>query len=461
MFSRIKHLVTKKAHSLASDPARASRTVLASVLVLGIFSLTLNLGSQIAPALFGAYIEGSGPGSDFVEASMVSHNPLDQQSQDDQIEIKSAADQAVIERAQTCFENRQGDNPAHKQLLERFEESFSGILPGAGNLMLEYSADINDRRDQLVREVLKKYANLKFCVPEESFETIHSQNYTTLLGYLNTLSQVREHEEDPEEYPIDELHGNFIGTLSSEFSFAAKDLVATEQHVTDVIDHAIDFAIKLDQQTGDKVVQLTNQTTNRLIATSNTALKTVGKLGVEGNNISGAFSGMLADLRSIFAIDHTIPKTVGSGGSQEKLDGKPKTEENIGKIEGHDPIYAALDLDSIEQAGLPPVGTDIHDEVERLIKGEGKEVSYGLLNLFKIEKRPTISKYLGKSMTMYVGAKLNLDPLTPGAEEDIAAAADTFAIKINNPPDDQICYPLDPSQEDKDCFEFKVEPSLI
>ncbi|MCF7846132.1 MAG: hypothetical protein K9L85_02750 [Candidatus Peribacteraceae bacterium] len=445
MFKKIKNIVSNQADKIIRDPVHASRVVVSSVLILGIFSLTLNLGAQVAPELLGA---------DSTRAEQVSIPTKKAVA-----EYQSEADKAVLELADKCMTSRGKDTPEWKEFMNNFEKSMSGILPGAGNLILNNPGIVSDRKKQLVVEVMKKYSNLKFCIPEETFETLEQENYKKLSQHLGPFFQVRLREDDTSgEYPANEVHPVFISNFSNELYYAEKDILDTSIFVTDIIDRAIDSAVKLDQQTGDEVALLTSVTSNRLAATTNYALKKVGEVNSDDSNIDASISGILYDIREILAIEHTVGKPVMNGGSWEKPPVSAELKKRIGQAKGHDPVYASNI--SLEQLGLPSVGDEIYDEIDRLIKGDN-QISYGLLNLFSIEDRPVLSKYLGIGMVMYAGSKLGLDPFTPGAEDDVATAANTFTIKVNNPPDDQVCYPLDPSQKDKKCFDFAPQVILL
>ncbi|MFH0834395.1 MAG: hypothetical protein V2A63_03330 [Patescibacteria group bacterium] len=438
MFKKLKDLVSREAKKIIGDPLHASRAALSTVLILGIISLTLNLGAQVIPELLGASLGKTlGAGEDLRA-----------------INTQRAADQAIVERTRTCIANRKGEKDS--KMMAELEKSMKGVLPGIGKLILNDPATAENRKKQLVVEIMRKYTNLKFCIPEQSFDVLYLENYSGLSQSLNTYFQARLQEEDPENNPDGEVHSVGISDLSDEYYYAEQDIRETQQNITDIIDRAIDSAKKLDQQTEDGIARLANVTSNRMAATTNLALERIGEVGATGNNSISSIAKMTETLIKLYAVENSVPREVGMGGSMEPT---PKEKEMIARIrEAAGDEAVVTDDVQLAQSGLPEVGTEIKAGVDKLIAGD--TLSYGLLNLFPIERRPDIAKHLGIAMTEYIGVQLGLDPYTPGSENQIETATNTFAAKINNPDDNQICYSMDPSQAGKDCFGAPAEPTL-
>lgn len=437
MFKKIKNLVAEQTNKITRDPAYASRAALAGILILGIFSLSFNLGSEVIPELFSARI------SPPIEADLKKA-----------AEAKALADQEIKGLVAKCAISRTAEN--YKTFLGNFETSMSGILPGAGNLLASYPAAISERKEQLTLEVLKKYSNLKFCIPEEGFEALYHGGYFQLVPQTSIYLQVylNENEEVVGDYPLAKINLVDIGTLSSELDLMIKDLLMTKRQVVAIIDSAIESAIELDKQTSDKVTRLATVTTNRLVMTTNTALQQLGDVGKEGNLIDASISGMTSDIRAILAIDNTVPNYVPplGGGSYERPLGEALKILTKGKAVGHKAIYSS-DI-NLDQLGLPAISEAIQVEVTRLVSSD--EISYGLLNLFKTEDHPNMAEQLGVGIVLYVSAMLNLDPFTPGSEKQVALIASKFATDMleNIPTNKQLCYSVDPKQENKKCFDF-------
>ncbi len=443
MLKKIQQFATEQAERIIGDPAHASRAVLASVLILGIFSLTLNLSSEIMPELFGARLIESPTEEDLAATAAA----------------QAAANSNIVARAQTCSSTRTAKD--YDTLIKNFEKSLSGILPGAGDLIASYPAVVSERKNQIALEVLKKYANLRYCVPEESFETLYLTDYVDMDKFLSAYMQVRLNEDDPETYPLGKLNRVPDMKKTDENKLAEQDLRMTEQQIIDDIEKAIDFATKLDKQTGETVKQLETVTANRVAMSTNTALQTLADIGNQANNISASQTGLLSNLLEVAIIDNTVPLPagLGFGGSVERVPSAALVKKMMGIVKGQDAVYSsnvAADL-----PGLPPVGSKIAGEISRLM--DTGEISYGLFNLFKVGDRPIVAERLGAAMTLYAGAKLGLDASTPGSEDQVATAASTFALFLisqTSTAKEQFCYAIDPEQEAKPCFGFDPETAI-
>ncbi|MFA6458624.1 MAG: hypothetical protein WCV72_04550 [Patescibacteria group bacterium] len=441
MLKKIQQFATEQAERIIGDPAHASRAVLASVLVLGIFSLTLNLSSEIMPELFGARLIESPTEEDLAATAAA----------------QAAANSNIVARAQACSDTRKNKN--YDTLINNFEKSLSGILPGAGDLIASYPAVVSERKNQIALEVLKKYANLKYCVPEESFEMLYLTDYADISKFLSAYIQVRLSEDDSTTYPLGALNRAPTMKSTDENSLAEKDLRLTEQQIIDTIDQAIDFATKLDKQTGETAKQLATVTANRVAMSTNTALQTLADIGNQTNNIGAAQAGLLSNLLEVAITDETVPMPVTLGGSYVRVPSMAMIKKMMGIVKGQDAVYSSNVASDLP--GLPPVGSKIAGEISRLMNTG--EISYGLFNLFKVADRPVVAERLGAAMTLYAGAKLGLDPATPGSEDQIATAASTFAIFLIAQTDavgEQFCYAIDPEQESKPCFGFNPETPL-
>ncbi|MFH0776027.1 MAG: hypothetical protein V1936_00230 [Patescibacteria group bacterium] len=433
MFEKLKNFALQ----IGRDPTRASRTVLASLLILGIVSLTLNLGSQVAPRLFGAYAAGS-------DEYSWSTDPAEKAAAE---EAKSKADELITKLTQKCVETR-GDHKA-EELLKKFKESMDGILPGIGKVLNEYSSSVSLRQERLVKAVMQKYVYFKFCIPEERFEILYNEDYKSVFSDLSPFMQARLYETNAAEYPTTEVSPVFLGTASDEYALAAQNIKDTQANINKIITDAIQAAIELDQHTENGVNNLSIITANRLAAIANTAFGRTGEVNKENNTIAASIAAILGNIRDILAFDNTIPRPVNLGGSSERVPMIATVEKGIAIVkDGAKPIESS-DV-SLAQLGLPAAGPGIQAEVEELMASA--KISYGLLNLFTMEERPIIAFKLGTEMARYAGDVIDLDPATPGSEEDIKAAALSFTAKVNEPNDDQVCYTMDNPEDESGCF---------
>jgi len=240
MKQKIIQFVTK----LGSDPAHASRAILASFLIIGLTTATLNLGT-INAELFGA--------------RLLTPLSVDEIEKQKQLATKDKLNGFI----ESCKTNRTAR--AGEKLIAAFENSFRGVLPGAGKLLLEEPATVQERKTKLIFEIITKYGELKYCLNKDRFIKSYGKEYQNdfsldLQAYMNVKAQ--EGGAEPGK-PL------FIGLIKDEYAVVEKDMRETHAYVTDIVNRAIDSAIAIDQQTETRLASLASSTQLRLLAMGN------------------------------------------------------------------------------------------------------------------------------------------------------------------------------------------------
>ncbi|MCF7856559.1 hypothetical protein K9N08_03310 [Candidatus Gracilibacteria bacterium] len=379
MFNSLRNRVSDWLEGLARNPQRSSRAVFASILVVGMFALTLDLGPRMAPDYFGARLL----------------DPLDRPTLEKALEDKGKINNDATEKKkakEACAKARTAES--YGTLLQNFEASFSGILPGAGNLLLEHPATVSDRREKLIFEMMKKYSNLKFCIPEDQFKLVYLTDYKTIIGQMNFFFQVVLHEK--EQTTFNEDHPVFISTATDEYALVEKDLVSTHKYVTEVIDRAIASAVELDRWTEQRLNNLTAKTSNKLSLGNNELTKIGNDIANENVKVNSANSKILAAINSNTASIQAMPMNMGGGGQAMQREfvtgynGEAKTSE----------------------VNVPNSGAVGSEK-----SGVASKYSFGILNLVDSTTRNNfLAGKLGESLAYYTAAINNLDPFTPGFE---------------------------------------------
>lgn len=364
MLKSFQHRALNFFRRLTNDPARASRTVFSSLIIVGILALTLDMGPRIVPQYFGARAV----------------NPLNS---------------IVIAEAQKAFkENNKNfelavttcrsyiEQVGYKTFLEDFEGKFAGVLPGVGKLLLEHPATVSSRREELIFETMKKYAQMKFCIPGNQFEIIYLADYKNSLGKLNFYFQAKEckerEKEDPDFTCGQKQEDIFFNTITKEFSLVERDLVSTQRYVTDVIDRAIESAIELDRQTQSRISNLEKQTTNYLLDT----IVAQNNENIETNS-SAAF--LLEAIRDQDADEYP------TGGTSTSKTG-PKAYKLANSLKPNVPSGK----DGVNGTASKP------------------KISFGLLSLLDPAQRENfLASHYSAEMSFYLAGKYSFDPMTP------------------------------------------------
>ena len=210
----------------------------------------------------------------------------------------------------------------------------------------------------------------------------------------------------------------------------------------DIIDRAIDSAIKLDQQTQIKLANITQRTTNQLLTTANSAIKTNGDILNQANTIAASISGINSDIREILALEETVKGHVELGGAWMVLPGERTAKLALGKKIGN--LSVKSSVIPTDQAGLESLNA-LGQNVGRV------QLSMGLLNLlFPKNQVDMIHERLGIECAMYLGSFIQIDPFTPGYRDQLDVIVAT--IQTIDLVDDQMCYSLD--DQTKPCFSF-------
>jgi hypothetical protein len=367
------------------------------------FALTLDLGPRMTPDYFGARLL----------------DPLDkatlQTAKDAKKALASNAKNQTATKTTCATARADGD---YETLLENFEASFTGILPGAGNLLLEHPSMVNNRREKLIFEVMKKYANLKFCIPEDQFKLVYLADYKNVIAQLNSLFQVVLYEkdqkktgEDKENLSFDQNNPVFIDTAAGEYMLVEKDLVSTHKYVTEVIDRAIASAVELDRWTEQRLNNLGAKTNNKLTLGSNELIKINNDISNSNVEVNSANSFILENInKDIASIQPFQVKLGGAGVPMVRTTGTSK----MGSTYPSEVYSPKADIDT--SAAI-------------------KQLSFGLLNLVdKNIKAIFLSQRAGKDLLLYVAALNHIDPFVPGVLLDPGAMT---AISSHN------CWSID------------------
>ncbi len=390
MFKNFRHHARNFIDRMANNPAEASRAVFAGILIIGIFSLSLNFGPRVVPEFFAARLL----------------DPLDRETLETARELNKTNNKLEenLELIKTCAGARKKND--YKTFLENFENSFAGILPGAGNLLLENPSTVNDRREKLIFEVMKNYAELKFCIPSDQFKVIYLADYRNVLGDLNFFFQVHLYEKKPTENPIDEINPVFINTVAEEYILVEKDLMSTQKYVEDIIDRAIESAIELDRWTEQRLNNLTAKTNNKLTLGSNELIKKGNDIANENVKVNSANSLLLEQINKVLASIQPYPIILGGAGVPSNRSFGAKYE---GKI-----------IDS-------KVHVPSSNEVNTKKNEASVRATFGLLNLIhETARKDFLSGRFGKDLTLYIAALNHIDPFVPGSNIKPTAISQTI-----------------------------------
>ncbi|MCK5472109.1 hypothetical protein KAI54_02895, partial [Candidatus Gracilibacteria bacterium] len=388
MFKNFQHRAQNFINRIVNDPTEASRAVFAGILIIGIFSLSLDLAPRIAP--------------EFFEARLL--DPLDRETYKTARVLDGKNNQLPEKLAliKTCAAARKTNN--YETFLDNFENSFAGILPGAGNLLLEHPSTVNDRRDKLIFEVMKNYAELKFCIPSDQFKVIYLADYRNVFGKLNFYFQVHLYEKDSKKN-LQEIDSVFINAAAKEYILVEKDLLGTQKYVTETIDRAIESAIELDRWTEQRLNNLTAKTNNKLTLGSNELIKKGNDIANENVKVNSANSFLLEQINKVLASIQPYPVSAGGAGVPINRSVGVKYEGEIIESEVHVPNSNGIEKTKSEASS---------------------RVTFGLLNLIdKTARGDFLSSRFGKDLTLYVAALNHIDPFMPGSSINPTAISQT------------------------------------
>jgi hypothetical protein len=409
-------------HRIANSPAEASRAVFSSLLIVSMVALTLDMGPRIAPQYFGARLLDPLDRATFVTAQEMS---------------KQARETSVRKaRTQGCVDAR--GNNHYGAFLEKFEDSFAGILPGVGNLLLEHPAMVSNRKEKLVFEVMKNYAGLKFCIPPDQFKVVYLADYKNSLGRLNLFFQARlcekaEGEEDEDEKcNFNQKNNVFIDIVTQEYALVEKDLVSTHKYVEDVIDRAIESAIALDRWTEQRLNNLTAKTNNKLTIGTNELTRIGNDIANENVKVNSANSIILAEINKNTASVQPVPVNLGGAGVPDER--------------GYGSDYSGQTHNSVVH--VPSSGGVNTGKTSAATK-----FSFGVLNLVDAATRDSfLAGKLGEGLALYTAAYNNIDPFVPGSSIDsVALPLGEIALHL--------CKSVDPAGTD--CYSGSVNPAAV
>jgi len=429
------------ASEVTTNPEKTNRAVIASILIVGMVALTLNLGETLAPQYFAGQVTDS-------DTIRIVETPTTQNL--------TAADEKTAEEisaaVQTCKSNRA--NNRAKAFLGSFEKSFNGILPGAGDLLREHAGMVSSRRDALVLEVMQRYANLQFCIDNSAFKRIYYTGYASMLGKdLNVYMKVVSAEEPSGE----NNNGRFLTNAMSDSKTAADDLTQTENSVKLTIDNAVEAAKAADQQTTATIASLSTQTSNNLTDRSMTLAENDKAIANMQTQVMGQQSEQLDKIVQLLAYQNAgdIPeakkKYFEGGSAPSKIKWRDgitskyfESTNNVNPNEG-ETVEVALP----ESTGLKDVLDQAKTEITA--SADGSLFSYGILNLVDdFNKMNFLALNFKKAVLLYLAAQNNFDPYAPrsGFLKGAAELSYPDAALIDN----QLCKSIDKASAK--CFNF-------
>lgn len=382
MISRFKNFLRSCIQRLTTDPIWAGKTAFAGILIVGIFSLALEVAPEIMPRLIGARLMEPLTFQDVQDKK----NFYEEEDYNKNWSKKKAA------AVKDCYRKGSRDGSA-TSFLQNFEVSFAGVLPGAGSLILEHPATVQDRKTKLTFEIIKNYAYLKFCIPEEAFQRTYGSEFENdFVAVLDIYTQVRKYEKNkaPKDEKFEERLPIFFTRYVEELNFVKKDLRETHAYVVDILDRAIDSAIELDQQTQRRIANLTSQTRNQLLHDS-------GKRQNEIIEINTSIADLVQDVRDMTVWFNYFGGPMKISKEDKAYPGETFNSQLTTKAEAEKAIDLAKSLN----------------------------VSYGLLNFFdKATRSEFLENRYATEMVLYYASIYWLDPLAPVTEfKNIVALA--------------------------------------
>jgi len=254
-----------------------------------------------------------------------------------------------------------------EKLIEKFEYNFNGVLPGAGFMLLENPAAIDDNKSTLISNVLKKYANLKYCIDPNAFLNIYKDE-----DVLTTTSAIDAFLESNSEI------SSVYGLDASQASMNANtDIKETREHLSDIIDRAVEAAIELDRQTQIRISNTTTATANQIAKINGERLNEIITTGHETSS----------KLNTLQAIQASF------------ISGTPAEKKTIEDLDSQD-IYI----------NFPDTPTFVQKSLESF----DARVRFGLLNLLDpSDAYVFLNARYPKETALYIAATAFVDPFQP------------------------------------------------
>lgn len=451
----------QKILNYARDTKRLSKLILTSLLLIGFVAtisqatwnflaeqtsarlLQTKFDEPVYPYLFGTINQSQG---DLLETYF--ENSAVQKSQ---LELTYKRNCQLVRTSQTNPDPTQAPFPTRgDQFLNQFEESFSGVLPGIGRVLLENSGTVSERREMLIYQVMQFYANLKFCISAADFEENYP-DYDRLIGALGIFLQVRAGETvtQARQSGLNIPVANINERLDYPSLYAAqdllkviKDLKSTQEYVTSLIDRAIQSAIDLDHETDLRLALLSTQTQNQLLATNNGLTDASNLIGNLNLFFDDAALNRIERNRNLNAcILHIIQKKEIGPGCEILLTDNVHSDipKNIPAIIAPppEPEQNLLEL-------KPEIITHLND------------LSYGLLNLLpETTQQNFLQQRFPSAYLLWVGAINQKNPLYPGEEEHnipilIKTIQNSFQSELYEL---EICHTINPQNPQKICYD--------
>lgn len=428
------------AERMFSDPTHATRVVIASFATVGVMAAGVNSGGLASSLLSARLVE---PVSSVEEAQQI-----------------AAAAQA---NAASCSINQ----ALAKQTLEGFENSFRGILPGAGKLLNEHVTTVAERKEKLILEVIARYASYKYCVTRDEIRlAIGSGNFSQFnLSAYNKVT---------------------LGPKSNAASIDASDIInndlrQTYTYVAGIVENAIAAAQSTDNQTESRLASLGSQTNADLAARDLGIANSANAIGNIQTQVLGEISKILYDhtelladssklldkIANIKGHEHALPNpTKGHGDPKSEIDQKMKYDDfffdqeikaDKARAGGFATPNVGKQVETLiaPQAGLKAAATatdaaraeaDASVGAGSVSATKDPAFTYGLLNLVKSDDREKfLSTRLDAELKIYTATRMFVNPLTPGS----GLMNNTQAIAM---PDIQACNAIDNADGSGSCF---------
>lgn len=410
MLGSLKERLTAFAARLGTQPNRIHKTILSVALVITLVAFVNNIALGSLATLFRGLL------------------PFPTAEESQALVIPSITAEGTprnyLTEIQNCISDRNGGSG--DKLVAQFEESFSGVLPGAGKLMAENSGMVSDRKEKLIYEVLSNYARQKYCILPAEFKVIYHSGFTQLSAGLDVYNQTL----NSEELEAPGVGGTKTGSTDAmeRLVTAQNDLFEVKGYLKSVIENAIAAAISLDELTEKRVNNLAIRTANQLAAANNEIAKIGNDIGNENVKVNSANGQLLQNINIIEGSVMTFP--VLGGGA-----GMPTMRPNGVAYAGNTFPHNNPDLDEFKPA---------FSSASQTLAGQ---VRFGLLNLVdEATRNQFLSSRFGTEFSLYVGATINADPLRPGVE------LSTTALSLNL--DSQLCKSID--VPDTICYDTKA-----
>ncbi len=288
MLTHLKNFVTR----LLSDPRRLSQAVIIGFLVIGTVNLAMkfeagtastlraqNVGDQVAAPL---PTDNTNPAAETTQSAGASNTQLNATncSATKVNGIYTTKDLQDKNCVLSCLQDRQLEAQAERKkittqiggkaavFLENFNNSFAGMLPGISyelndnnQVMIPGVTGNPNRKDFLVWQTTKRYAELQYCLPIKSPKVEEDTGKITRKQFAQDLNE----ENYKEAYGAMLGSPTYIGTsidVDRAYQIIMRDVDRQQIKIAKTIDRAIKKANTLDTATIKQISNNTSATAN-------------------------------------------------------------------------------------------------------------------------------------------------------------------------------------------------------